>query len=188
QTTSPKSSQTPPKQNKKTTEGVAIKKKKDSSPPPSNLSQEQQQDIEKALAGIDQTLEDRKQQAEGRESGQDSSIPSALGSPEGDLRARDPGYVAYQSRVRSHIIRNWVRTHGQSNKTHLKARLQVKIDKQGQIVSKNFVKKSGDVSFDNSTLRALSKASPLPAPPESLAAEALREGLIVDFTDRVLGN
>lgn len=172
----------PKKTSQKSTGSKPLSKKKKTS-----LSSEQEKAIAQALSGIEESLEARNIESQHGQSG-DSQIPSAIGNPEGSVQAQDPGYVAYQGQVKSHITRHWIRTHGQSNQSHLTARLQVKIDPQGQVISKKFVQKSGDSSFDNSVLRALNKASPLPIPPPSLLSEATREGFIVDFSTRVLKN
>lgn len=145
--------------------------------------------IAQALAGIDQDLAKRdqalKQSSEG--SAQGTGTGASLGSPEGSVTARDTGFVQYQSKVRSKIIRNWVRTHASSNTQQLSARVKVKITASGAVISKALVKRSGDSAFDQSALRAVERASPLPAPPAAVEAEALRDGFVVDFRSRVLG-
>lgn len=148
-----------------------------------------QQKIESALSGIDSELQERERQA--REpattagtSGEASTGTPGLGSP-GGTQARAPGFALYQSKVRSKIIRNWVRTHSGGETKRLTARVALKINASGAVVSKSLIKRSGDSAFDHSALRAVEQASPLPAPPEGVRGEALREGFVVDFRARV---
>lgn len=148
-----------------------------------------QQKIDSALSGIDSELQERERQA--REpattagtSGETSTGTPGLGSP-GGTQARAPGFALYQSKVRSKIIRNWVRTHSGGETKRLRARVALKINASGAVVSKSLIKRSGDSAFDHSALRAVEQASPLPAPPADVRSEALREGFVVDFRARV---
>lgn len=151
--------------------------------------------IASALAGIDEELAAREQSLQqsqtasaGAGGGSGSGQVAALGSPAGSVTARDPGFAQYQSQVRSKIIRNWVRTHASSGEQRLTARVKVRINASGAVISKSLAKGSGDAAFDQSALRAVEHASPLPAPPPSAQAEALRDGFVVDFRARVAGN
>jgi TonB family protein len=90
--------------------------------------------------------------------------------------------------VRSKIIKNWVRTHAGSDTQRLSARIRVQINASGAVISKSFAKSSGDAAFDNSAMRAVEQASPLPPPPPEIMAEALREGFVVDFRARIVGS
>ncbi len=148
--------------------------------------------IQSALSGIDSELHEREKQEQAASQtagspGEASSGTPGLGNPQG-VQARDPGFALYQSQVRSKIVRNWVRTHSGTETQRLSARVFLKINASGAVVSKSLVKRSGDSAFDHSALRAVEQASPLPAPPDGVKSEALREGFVVDFRSRVLGN
>ncbi len=119
--------------------------------------------------------------------GTGSGPGSEFGSPTGVISAQDPGFAQYQSQVRSKIMREWVQTHVGGELEHLRARITVRINASGDVISKSFAKSSGVPSFDNSAMRAVERASPFPPPPALVQAEALREGFIVDFSSRVLG-
>jgi TonB family protein len=43
--------------------------------------------------------------------------------------------------------------------------ISIKIDSQGKVVSQEIEKSSGNILFDRSAEKAISKASPLPPPP-----------------------
>lgn len=161
----------------------------------------QKQDISRALSEIDQELAEREKppSAAGPEGPASSATPGSptgtlppgsapgLGIPEGTITAREPGFAAYQSKVRSRIIQNWIKTHAGNETQKLSARVKVRIDNSGTVIFKNLVKGSGDASFDNSVLRAVERASPFPPPPPEAQKEALQEGFVVDFRSRVLG-
>lgn len=149
-------------------------------------------EIQHALSEIDQDLAQRQREIEQAQQtagspGTPSAGPAGLGTPEGEITARDPGYAQYQASVRSRIIRNWVRTHAGSETEKLFARIRVHINASGQVISKTFSKRSGDAAFDNSALRAVEQASPFPPPPAGIRGEALQEGFIIDFRARIVG-
>jgi len=185
---------TPPKEEKK----VHIGKPKKTTPkPPAPKTRKtkapEQEKLNQALAGINQDLQEREIELQKPPAGipPPGTIPGSgkpgLGSPQGKISARDPAYARYQSRVRSKIIRSWVRTHTGNDNTVLRARVAVRINASGSVISKRLSRRSGNASFDNSALRAVGRASPLPPPPPLMKEEALREGFIVDFNSRVLG-
>lgn len=60
-------------------------------------------------------------------------------------------------------------------------KITIKIDSQGNILSKRLERESGNTYYDNSVIRAIEKSDPLPPPPEGLAREVLEEGLEIDF-------
>ena len=148
-----------------------------------------EQKIAEALSQIQSELETREAKP-GSSAGTPKTSGSgpAYGPPGGPVAATDPGLAQYQSSVRSKIVREWVRANtGSAEGAVLRTRIKVKIDASGSVLSKSIVKRSGNESFDLSALRAVERASPLPPPPSGIMAEALAEGLIVDFSSRMLG-
>lgn len=149
--------------------------------------------MSEALANIQTELKEREAPAQatspgGAPGGTGTSNVPTFGSPTGDVNAADPGYAQYQSSVRSKIIREWIRTSsGPEGEQAIRARIQVRINASGQVISKNVLRGSGNESFDLSALRAIERASPLPPPPEAIKGEALSEGFVVDFSSRMLG-
>lgn len=170
---------------KKPAEAAPVKTKKVDAPDESQLAQ--------ALSGVDSELAERDRQLKEAEQaagspGAPSAGQASLGSPQGQVNAQDPGYARYQSTVRSKIIKNWVRTHAGGEAQRLTARIRVQINASGAVISKSFAKSSGDAAFDNSAMRAVEQASPLPPPPPEILAEALKEGFVVDFRARLVGS
>ncbi|MFO1463536.1 MAG: energy transducer TonB [bacterium] len=154
-----------------------------------------EQKMNEALSQIQTELKDReappapnKPGTPGSPGGTGGASVPAFGDPNGVVGAADPGYAQYQSSVRSKIIREWVRASSTPDgEQAIRARIQVRINASGQVISKNVVRSSGNESFDLSALRAIERASPLPPPPEGIKEEALSEGFVVDFSSRMLG-
>ncbi|MDX1386625.1 MAG: cell envelope integrity protein TolA [bacterium] len=182
-TEKPKPKPKPKPTEKKPTSKVKVRTQKVKKPDEAELAN--------ALRGIDQELEKREQEmkapAAGTPGATTTGVP-ALGTPTGSVQARDPGFAQYQSKVRSKIIRNWVKTHTGGESRRLSARIRVRINASGAVISKTFSKRSGDPAFDASAMRAVERASPLPAPPPGVKAEALREGFVVHFRARFAGS
>jgi colicin import membrane protein len=146
--------------------------------------------ISEALSQVNEELKERENQAQtssGANGSGSASPSSTFGSPTGEVSPRDPGFASYQGQVRSKIVREWIRTTAGGESEPLRARILVRINASGNVISRSLAKSSGDASFDNSALRAVDRASPLPPPPPGIQAEALTEGFVVDFSSRMLG-
>ncbi|MDP2605402.1 MAG: cell envelope integrity protein TolA [Deltaproteobacteria bacterium] len=74
-------------------------------------------------------------------------------------------FVIYQNRMLSTIKTNWVWVGQRSN---LRVVVRFNIKDNGDIVGLKVVQASGNASYDDSVIRAVSKSSPLPAPPEAV--------------------
>jgi protein TonB len=189
-TEQPKPKPKPPSAKKKPASQVRISQPK---PPVKTKKVEKPDETEmaNALRNIDEQLQQREEELKAPAAGSPGTttpgVP-AQGSPAGSVEARDPGYARYQSRVRSKIMRNWVKTHATSGTERLSAQIRVRINASGAVISKTFSKRSGDAAFDASAMRAVERASPLPSPPPGVKAEALREGFVVHFRARVVGS
>ena len=71
----------------------------------------------------------------------------------------------YYSRVIDEIRQQWVWTSGDSGRRNIEAVVSIRILRDGTAIIQRWEKKSGDLLFDKSALRALAKASPLTPPP-----------------------
>lgn len=149
----------------------------------------EEQKISQALSQVQQELQERETQVQSGSgaTGSGTGPGPSFGSPAGEVSAQDGELVQYRSQVRSKIIREWVRTAVGGNGETMRARILVRINASGAVISRSFAKTSGDPAFDNSALRAVERASPLPPPPPSAQYEALNEGFVVDFSSRMLG-
>lgn len=75
----------------------------------------------------------------------------------------------YKAAVNQQISSQWILPEGQQWQPTLQAVVIVKINKDGIVLSQDFVKRSGNTQFDKFVSQALEKASPLPRLPTELA-------------------
>ena len=73
-------------------------------------------------------------------------------------------FIIYQNRMLETIKGNWAWV---GQKTNLIVVVHFGIKDNGDIIGLKIVQPSGDLSYDESVLRAVRKSSPLPVPPES---------------------
>lgn len=116
----------------------------------------------------------------------------AVPRPQKELSAKkvpveDPEYLNYQASVRVHILRNWVVP---AEITQMSAtdrpviRIIAHINEKGEVISKQWAKKSDIESLNASGMNAIDKSSPFPIPPESSRLEAYNEGFLIEFNVR----
>ncbi len=91
-------------------------------------------------------------------------------------------FIAYQNQMLRTIKANWAWVGANSN---LRVVVHFFIRESGDIVGLKIVQPSGDPSYDESVLRAVSKSSPLPPPPESYRKEFSE--IRITFRPRDLG-
>ncbi len=161
-------------------------------PAPTNAPSAEDQKIAQALNQVKQDLQTRENGSNGSNTGNSEGSAGGTsgnnnGAAGGNIAAADPVLVQYQTQVKQKIIREWIRANTGVEAEVLRTRVSVRIDAGGKVVSTSFVKKSGNASFDLSTIRAVERASPLPTPPEAIKTEALSEGFVIDFNSRMLG-
>jgi len=95
----------------------------------------------------------------GRGMSPDRAVP---GSGRGVGKAVD----LYYSMITQKVWEQW--TYPDLKASGLEVIILIKIDKHGRIVFQEVEKSSGDLLFDRSAIKALSKASPLPPPPQEM--------------------
>lgn len=106
-----------------------------------------------------------------------TTVGSTAGTPEGS--AVNSALIGlYGEKVREVIQREW-RLINDQGLGGLKAVVEVQIRKNGEIVQIQVVKPSGNPMFDDSVLRAVRKAAPLPAVPEVIVQSSTK--LILTF-------
>jgi TonB family protein len=92
--------------------------------------------------------------------------PSAV-APGGGGAPAPPEVVAWLRDARVHVQRVWVLPPGMRFEP-LVARVEVHLDAQGRVLGEpRITDRSGNPWYDESVVRAIEKASPLPAPPEA---------------------
>lgn len=78
-----------------------------------------------------------------------------------------PEEAAWRSRVRIHLKQSWVLAPG-FRLQPLAAQVRVRLDARGHVIGEPRIERgSGNPWYDDSTIRAVQKASPLPAPPRA---------------------
>lgn len=87
---------------------------------------------------------------------------------------------AYISQVHGHMISNWFLPEYLKNKD-FRTDVLVKFDQNGNILSKQIVKSSGNQQFDEYVIAAIQKSSPVPAPPEKFMRISAVEGFLFKF-------
>ncbi|MDH3237780.1 MAG: TonB family protein [Deltaproteobacteria bacterium] len=96
------------------------------------------------------------------------SPPAGLAGAAGNTRV-PPEHLAYFRQLDERIRSNWtVPAIAMSEKEKLIVQLRIVIEKDGRVSRVRMEKTSGNSYFDDSVLRAINKASPLPIPPEQL--------------------
>ena len=91
-------------------------------------------------------------------------------------------HKSYLDQLDSHIRSYWNLPEWLSS-ANLNARVLIRIDKDGNIFSRNLILGSGNEFFDQSVFKALEKASPLPPPPENLADFYFTKGVEFRFPE-----
>ncbi len=80
--------------------------------------------------------------------------------------------------VRKHFITpQWL------DLTNLSAAIEVTLDDEGKIITKSFIKGSGNELFDQQALEAVIKAEPLPSPPDRLKKLFYKINFILKFPE-----
>jgi TonB family protein len=95
--------------------------------------------------------------------------PGPKAGPQGDGGPGDPvdpEVAAWMRRVKIHVTRNWVLQPGFKRQA-IQAVLEVTLDATGNVLEIDVTEGSGNPYYDQSVVRAVEKASPLPPPPES---------------------
>jgi colicin import membrane protein len=79
--------------------------------------------------------------------------------------ATDDEINKYKATIQDRVKRFWVIPDTLSSEKDLKAVIIIEIDQQGQVKGSRFEQSSGNLSFDQSAMRAINKAAPFPPPP-----------------------
>jgi colicin import membrane protein len=96
------------------------------------------------------------------------SAPAGLAGAAGTARV-PPEYLAYFRQLDEKVRSNWnVPALGAGEKEKLMVQIRIVIEIDGRVSQVRMEKSSGNSYFDDSVLRAIRKASPLPVPPAPL--------------------
>ncbi|MBI2345690.1 MAG: TonB C-terminal domain-containing protein [Deltaproteobacteria bacterium] len=95
--------------------------------------------------------------------------------------------MRYRAMVRAKILREWIPPVGTRDlppNLRPRAMISVRINASGYITATNWMKQSDNAAFNASAMRAVQRATPLPAPPDLIRELALGKGFTVDFVVR----
>ena len=109
--------------------------------------------------------------------GQAASVQGGSGGGGGDT-IRGLPFILYTEQVKRRVKQSWIVA---EQKSGLTAVVQFEILANGAVVNVALVERSGSHIFDESTMRAVRKASPLPPPPEAYRDEFARQKVEVVF-------
>ena len=96
---------------------------------------------------------------------------------------KGPEFLRYTNIIQDRVKTSWTWV---GRRTDLKVTVNVSIQENGEITGIRLVGTSGDRSFDDSVIRAVRKANPLPPPPEDYRAHVLN--VVLPFNSKDLGS
>ncbi len=103
---------------------------------------------------------------------------TASGGQGGGGTLRGLSFILYTQEVKQRVKQSWIVA---EHKSGLTAVVRFGILANGEIVGVELAERSGDIVFDESAIRAVRKASPLPPPPEAYRNEFTRQKVEVVF-------
>ena len=92
-------------------------------------------------------------------------------------------FIAYRNVITNQVKNSWTWV---GRRSDLKVEVNLSIKENGEIASVKLVGTSGDRSFDESVLRAIKRANPLPPPPEAFRSDF--SDVNVRFSSKELGS
>ena len=178
------SKKNPPPEKKKSPAKMEVKKPRAKSPslqpsPPKEpeeqglSAEDRERQIVAALKKVRQRV-----QADPRQTAQTHPPTSASGRGGGGDTLRGLPFILYTQQVKQRVKQSWIVAEPKSGLT---AVVRFGILANGEIVGVELAERSGDSVFDESAMRAVRKASPLPPPPEAYRNEFTRQKVEVVF-------
>jgi colicin import membrane protein len=113
-------------------------------------------------AARQKAAEDARRKAEAEQQAREKALQEALAQEQRE-RELNPLRAAYSAAISQQIARNWLKPPGISD--DLKCEAQVVQLPDGSVASARISKSSGNAAFDESVIKAIYKAAPLPQPP-----------------------
>ncbi|MDC0709755.1 energy transducer TonB [Stigmatella sp. ncwal1] len=103
------------------------------------------------------------------------------GDPDGDsaIAEGERYYALLSTQVRRNY--NVADTIPETERLHLKAQVQMRLGRTGEVLETRLVATSGNDLFDSSVLAAVKKASPFSPPPDHLRDALQKQGVVLEF-------
>jgi len=151
--------------------------KKGETPPVS--SEERDKQIVAALDRIKAQVKDKEKTGQGGQAG-GSGPPSIGGAPGGGGGGLVRGleFIRYTEQIQRRMRESWIVT---EKKPGLSAIVRFRIQPDGEVLEVEMVRPSGDTAFDQSVVRAVRKANPLPPPPPTYQQEFATQKVEMNF-------
>lgn len=89
---------------------------------------------------------------------------------------------SYISDLDTHIKQHWALPEWLAKKDY-KAQVRVRINENGNVISRQIVKSSGNSSYDEVVLSTVDKSAPFPRPPEKFIAIVEVDGILIGFPE-----
>lgn len=162
-------------------EAIKLAAKKETKPEPKKEDlRKKQADALKKLKQLSAIEEIEKQLAS--ENSKKSFKGNILSKGNADTGNTTDQELSYLSVVDEHFRAQWFLPEYLKRK-NLEARVLIKIDSQGNILSQQLIKASGNPTFDEIVLSAIQRASPVPPPPGNFAKIASQQGFLFRFRE-----
>jgi TolA protein len=142
---------------------AAVKPAKKKAPPPQKNLADVMKELEKKSGSADEVA------AVSPRAGAPAGAVAGAGAVSGSARGVrvSPEVAGWMRRARIHVRQRWVLAPGFRSQD-LETHVSVRIDSGGRLQGgTRITRRSGNPWYDDSVVRALEKASPLPAPPEA---------------------
>jgi TonB family protein len=166
----PKPAEAPKPKPKAPVEKTVVLPKEARDPKPKPAPKEEPRPQERSYADI---MKDLKAKADDTEVEEETPAPAQVASlgtsNRGSARGIrvDAATAAWMRDARIHVRKSWVLAPGFRTED-LATELSVRLDDRGNVIGEpEIVRRSGNPWYDDSVVRAIQKASPLPAPPEA---------------------
>lgn len=160
---------------------------------PSPSTEERDKQILAAIEKIKGKLQDKDKTGSGGQPGGAGPPGSGSGSPvsgsgpatlggapgqSGGGLVRGLDYILYTEQVKRRVKEGWIVA---EKKVGLTATVRFSVQPDGEVFAIELLKPSGDRAFDDSVLRAVNKANPLPPPPQNYQQEFATQKVEVTF-------
>ena len=126
--------------------------------------QERDKKLQEALQKLKEKYEGESASAGGKGFG--AAVQGGQGMGGGTLTSIEK--LAYSNRLQAHVKQGW---RWLNSSQRLIAKIQANLGPDGAILESRIIQSSGNSNFDDSVIRAVEKASPVPPPPTDLYPE-----------------
>ena len=136
--------------------------------------------LEEALSKVKNQIDDDRPtpKDDNFASGETTPTPPLLSSDQVASMKASPEMFAYTEAIHALVVNNFLWY--QSEKNFI-TKIEIRLAASGDIEKTTILQSSGNQSFDQATLRAIQKSSPLPQPPDTLAPLFNQETIVFIF-------